>query len=157
MKLSVKTFAVIGERPKIVECDPRNELNGLPIPETWFLFKAPRPLDGSITFTASGKMTSYGMAWESLNPNQGHRGYFFGAVNPQRDPRISFDSPERCVRENFHSDAWVAVFVDEATVMDWGKNFCENERIPWEEVDPRDVRQEYLDKHFGLEITIEVG
>ncbi len=132
---------------------PTQTPSGIPIPENWIIFNAPRPMFGSEpTDQEPGGNVRLEWAGEWV------RGCLFSAVNPD-DPMAYWQA-----KENIGLDGYVVKYVSEKDVRDWFHAYYQQLCAQYPEVQSEtellytwgDIQATYLDHLDRNKIQIEV-
>ena len=145
MQIKVTTAYHLGDRPTVTP-------SGDTIPADWLIFRATRPLDGSVRIYPDGKMSKYAIAYED---DQFIHGCHVGCVNPKQGESW-LQKPSRIVKDNVSADGWLIIYVTKQDILDWGTAYLKAHDLDIKDFDWDQVLDSYANSHFEIDTEIEV-
>lgn len=111
------------------------------IPSDWFIFNAPRPLDGS---ELSGNRWAI---WEG----EFRHGCHYTAVDP-RDPFAT-----QRIRDNIALDGWVVRYVSNDDIAAAMETYCLEHEIDRSDFEWEELRSTFLQNAWNQSLTLEIA
>jgi len=127
--LTPHQYHIIAPRPKVF---PENSTAaGLPIPDHFLIFNAPRPLYASFLVDPADKTKVLPAAWVD--------GFLHGIHFVAVDPGETV-----CIAENISLDGWLIIYHTKKEVIAWAEKYCQERKICFDDFEEKDFRDAFL-------------